>query len=100
MKTMNGSQVQLAGLVISRQRPSSVSGVIFLTLEDETGVANIIVWRDIAERYRRALLNAAALKVKGKLERQAEVLHVVAQKLEELHLGAALRLPDAPAIRR
>ena len=96
----NGRNVQIAGLVISRQRPSSTSGVIFLTLEDETGVANIIVWRDVAERCRRALLSAAALKVKGKLERQGEVLHVVAQKLEELRLGATLRLPQAPAVRQ
>ncbi len=96
----NGRNVQIAGLVISRQRPSSTSGVVFLTLEDETGIANIIVWRDVAERYRRALLSAAVLKVEGKLERQGEVLHVVAQKLEELYVGATLRLPQAPAVRQ
>ncbi|KAF0191575.1 MAG: error-prone DNA polymerase [Gammaproteobacteria bacterium] len=79
----HGSAVQIAGLVICRQRPGSASGVIFVTLEDETGVANIIVWRSLAERQRRELLQAQLLAVSGELQREGEVIHVIAHRLHD-----------------
>lgn len=74
----------VAGLVITRQRPATSSGVTFLTLEDETGHVNVVVWRDLAERQRRELLGARLLAVYGTLERQGEVLHLIAGRMEDL----------------
>jgi len=74
----HGQFVQIAGLVTCRQRPSSASGVVFLTLEDETGNANVVIWTSILERYRAALLQGQLLRIKGTLERAGEVIHVVA----------------------
>ena len=79
----NGSFVRTAGLVISRQRPGSASGVIFLTLEDETGNSNIVVWEKQVERYRKEILGARLLGVSGTLQREGEVIHIVAGKLED-----------------
>ncbi|MEJ2346382.1 MAG: error-prone DNA polymerase [Gammaproteobacteria bacterium] len=79
----NGRRVRVAGLVITRQRPASAAGVTFLTLEDETGVVNIIVWQHVAEQQRRELLNARLLGVTGQVQREGEVVHVVAQQLED-----------------
>jgi len=76
--------VRTAGLVINRQRPGTASGVTFLTLEDETGHVNVVVWRDLAERQRRELLGARLLAVYGTLERQGEVAHLIAGHLRDL----------------
>ena len=76
-----GEQVVTAGLVITRQRPSSASGVIFVTLEDETGYLNLIVWERLAQRDRRALLGAKLMGVRGHVQREGEVLHIIAEKL-------------------
>jgi len=76
-----GRRVHSAGIVITRQRPSSAAGVIFVTLEDETGYLNLIVWTSVAERDRRALLGARLLGVIGRIQKEGEVLHVVAEKL-------------------
>ncbi|MFP5381084.1 MAG: error-prone DNA polymerase [Gammaproteobacteria bacterium] len=80
----HGRLVRAAGLVLNRQRPGTASGVTFLTLEDETGHVNVVVWRDLAERQRRALLGARLLAVYGTLERQGEVAHLVAGHLRDL----------------
>ena len=80
----HGRLVRAAGLVINRQRPGTASGVTFLTLEDETGHVNVVVWHDLAERQRRALLGARLLAVYGTLERQGEVAHLVAGHLRDL----------------
>ena len=80
----HGRFARVAGLVITRQRPATSSGVTFLTLEDETGHVNVVVWRDLAERQRRELLSARLLAVYGTLERQGEVLHLMAGRLEDL----------------
>ncbi len=80
----NGGRVSVAGLVLVRQRPGTASGVIFATLEDETGVANVIVWPKVYEQYRRALLGARLLGVHGKLQREGLVIHVIADRLEDL----------------
>ena len=74
----HGQFVQVAGLVTCRQRPSSASGVVFLTLEDETGNSNIVIWTSVLERYRAVLLQGQLLSIKGTVEREGEVIHVVA----------------------
>jgi error-prone DNA polymerase len=77
----HGGPVRTAGLVLMRQRPGTASGVTFLTLEDETGQVNIIVWERIGEEYRRALLESRLLEVRGELQRQEGVTHVIARRL-------------------
>jgi error-prone DNA polymerase len=77
----HGRIARAAGLVIGRQRPDTASGVIFVTLEDETGMVNVVVWRDVADRQRRALLGSQLLAVHGVVERQGEVIHLIAGKL-------------------
>ncbi len=80
----HGRIVRTAGLVIGRQRPDTVSGVVFVTLEDETGATNVIVWRDLGDRQRRELLGAKLLAVFGKVEREGQVVHVLAGRLADL----------------
>ncbi len=79
-----GRPVSIAGLVLVRQRPGSAEGVIFMTLEDETGVANAIVWKNVFETYRSVLMNARVLRIDGRLQRENEVIHVVAEHLEDM----------------
>jgi error-prone DNA polymerase len=79
----HGKLTRAAGLVIGRQRPDTASGVIFVTLEDETGMVNVVVWRSVSENQRRALLGAHLMAVHGVIERQGEVVHLVAGKLED-----------------
>ncbi|WP_372893116.1 OB-fold nucleic acid binding domain-containing protein [Rhodosalinus sp.] len=79
-----GARVTVAGLVILRQRPGTAKGVIFLTLEDETGVVNVVVWRALYERFRRAVIAARMLRVTGKLQREAGVTHVIAERIEDI----------------
>ncbi len=76
--------VRVAGIVTCRQRPGSASGVVFVTLEDETGNSNIIVWNAVLERYRAELLQGRLLVIKGVLEREGEVIHVVAGEVRNL----------------
>ena len=73
----NGRFLRLAGIVTGRQRPGTASGVLFLTLEDETGFINVIVWPRVLERFRAVVLGASLLYVKGVLQREGEVIHVV-----------------------
>ncbi len=84
LQLVSGSPVRIAGLVTLRQRPQTASGVVFLTLEDEDGLVNVIVWRDLVERQSRALLQSRLLAVDGKLEAADGVRHVIAQRLENL----------------
>lgn len=78
----HGRSVRTAGLVRGRQQPQTASGVIFVTLEDESGTINVVVWRHLAERQRRVLLESQLLAVEGRLERVDGVQHVIAQRLE------------------
>jgi error-prone DNA polymerase len=80
----NGSHVKVAGIVTCRQRPATASGVIFVTLEDETGYMNLIVWNDLADRQRRELIGSRLLAVSGEVQRQGSVIHVLARHLEDL----------------
>jgi error-prone DNA polymerase len=77
-------RVQVAGLVLIRQRPGSAKGVIFITVEDETGIANLIVWPPILERFRRVALGASLLFCRGRLQREEGVIHIVAEELRDL----------------
>jgi len=80
----HGRIVRAAGLVIGRQRPDTASGVVFVTLEDETGATNVIVWRDVSDRQRRELLGARLLAVFGRVEREGAVVHLIAGRLADL----------------
>jgi error-prone DNA polymerase len=77
----DGHSVNVAGLVITKQRPGTASGVIFVTLEDETGQINLVLWKQVAEQFRAALLNARLLGVTGELQIEGKVIHVIAQRL-------------------
>ncbi len=90
----DGAWVAVSGLVVVRQRPGTACGVIFATLEDETGVANVIVWPAVFERYRRDLLESRLLRVAGMLQKEGRVIHVVARHL--LGLNDCLRALSAP----
>jgi error-prone DNA polymerase len=84
-KARHKQPIRTTGIVTCRQRPGTASGVTFVTLEDETGTINVVVWRDTAEQYRRELLGATLLTVYGHVERietaGVPVLHVIAQRL-------------------
>jgi error-prone DNA polymerase len=77
----SGRHIRLAGLVITKQRPGTASGVIFVTLEDETGCMNLIVWKKIADEQRDVLLHARLMGVEGELQKEGKVIHVIARKL-------------------
>jgi error-prone DNA polymerase len=79
-----GRRITVAGLVLVRQRPGSAKGVIFLTLEDEKAIANIIVWPKTFERYRPLVLGARFIRVTGKLQSESGVIHIVADRIEDL----------------
>ena len=82
----NGRTITTAGLVITRQRPGSAGGVTFVTLEDETGYVNLIVWKRVAEAQRAPLLESRLLEVRGKVQREGDVLHVVTLRLTNLSM--------------
>ena len=77
----SGQWMRIAGLVITKQRPGTASGVTFVTLEDETGCSNLVVWKKIAEEQRDVLLNARLMGVQGELQKEGKVIHVIARKL-------------------
>ncbi len=79
-----GRRLAIAGLVLIRQRPGSANGVVFITIEDETGIANLIVWPAILERFRRAALGATLLYCRGRLQREESVIHLVAEDLRDM----------------
>ena len=80
----DGQWVTVAGLVITRQRPGTAQGVIFLTLEDDTGVSNVIVWSKTYQDYRKAVMTGRLLKVEGKLQREGIVSHIISSRIEDL----------------
>ncbi|WP_249197995.1 OB-fold nucleic acid binding domain-containing protein [Gluconobacter wancherniae] len=79
----DGRRIQLTGLVLMRQRPGTANGTMFVTIEDETGTANLIVWKDVQEKYRRPLLASRLLACKGRLQKEGEVIHIVVLSLED-----------------
>ena len=80
----HGDSIAVAGIVVGRQRPQTASGVTFVTLEDEHGMVNVVVWRDLAERQRRELVGSKLLKVSGQLEQESGVRHLIARRLEDI----------------
>lgn len=80
----DGRPVRTAGLVLVRQRPGSAKGVMFITIEDETGVANLVIWTTVFEAQRAAVLSAGMLGVQGRVQREGDVVHIVAAKLFDL----------------
>ena len=79
-----GSRVEVAGLVLVRQRPGTAKGIIFATLEDEVGVANIVIWPQVFEKNRKTVLGSRMLAVRGKLQREGLVIHIIAEQLTDM----------------
>jgi error-prone DNA polymerase len=84
MDARDGRWLEAAGLVLVRQRPGSAKGVMFITLEDETGIANLVVWPQVFEKFRRLVMSASMIAVRGRIQREGEVIHVVAHRLVDL----------------
>jgi error-prone DNA polymerase len=94
----SSTRVTVSGLVTIRQRPGSANGVIFMTIEDETAVANIIVWPKTFARFRHVILGARYVAVSGEVQQESGVIHVVARKLDDLTSLLARLTADAPPI--
>jgi error-prone DNA polymerase len=84
MQARDGRWLTTAGLVLVRQRPGSAKGVMFITIEDETGIANLVIWPSLFEKQRRIILSAGMIAVHGRIQREGEVVHLVAQHLSDL----------------
>jgi error-prone DNA polymerase len=84
MRAPDKRWVQTAGLVLVRQMPGSAKGVMFITIEDETGIANLVIWPSLFEKQRRIILSAGMFAVQGRIQREGEVVHLVAQNLTDL----------------
>ena len=82
--TADGARVDVCGLVITRQRPGTASGVVFITLEDETATSNIVVWPNMFIKARKAVMTGRLLRVRGKLQREGIVTHVIATHIDDL----------------
>jgi error-prone DNA polymerase len=93
-----GERVAVSGLVTIRQRPGTAQGVIFMTIEDETGIANIIVWPKTFERFRPLVLGARYIAVAGEMQKESDVIHVVAHRLDDLTPMLARLTEDLPPI--
>jgi error-prone DNA polymerase len=97
----HGARVSTAGLVICRQRPGTASGVVFVTMEDETGFINLILWARTFETWRHVATTSSMLVAHGEVERQGDVVYVVPDKLEPMGLQGVLRTRDeVPAMSR
>jgi hypothetical protein len=84
MEARDGRWLEAAGIVLVRQRPGSAKGVMFITLEDESGIANLVVWAKVFEQYRRVVLGSRMIAVRGRIQREGDVVHLVAQRLIDL----------------
>ena len=82
--TKDGRRVTVPGIVLVRQKPGSAKGVMFITIEDETGIANLVVWPNLFEKQRRLVLSAGMVACRGRVQRDAEVIHVVVEHLTDL----------------
>ena len=97
-RARDGDRAAAAGLVLVRQRPGSAKGVIFMTLEDETGTVNVVVWPNILERYRQAVLGGRLAMVRGRVQRAGEIVHLVAAHVEDLTHWLDLLTPDQGSV--
>jgi error-prone DNA polymerase len=82
-KMRDGTWVAVAGVVLVRQRPGSAQGVVFMTIEDETGIANAVVWPKTLEKFRRAIMGGRLLVVRGRVQRHEDIIHVVSARIED-----------------
>jgi error-prone DNA polymerase len=97
MQARDGRGLDAAGLVLVRQRPGSAKGVMFITLEDETGIANLVVWPQVFETFRRVVMGATMIAVRGRIQREGDVVHLVAHRLTDLSADlATVGSLDAP----
>lgn len=94
-QSRNGQRISIAGIVLIRQRPGSAKGVCFITLEDETGVANLVVWPKVMEQFRKAIMQSRLIDVHGYVQRDGDVTHVVVQQLHD-RSDALDRLSNEP----
>jgi error-prone DNA polymerase len=94
----SGTRACVSGLVTIRQRPGSAQGVIFMTIEDESGIANIIIWPNIFERFRPVVMGARYVAVYGPVQKESEVIHVVAERIDDLTGMLALLHADLPPV--
>jgi error-prone DNA polymerase len=97
----NGARTSVGGLVLVRQRPGTAQGVVFLTLEDETGIANIVCWKDVFAAHRRLVMSSSFLVVHGRVQAAEGVIHVVAEGFTDLsaRLGEMRDHEEAPGAR-
>lgn len=79
----DGQWVSVAGVVLVRQRPGSGQGVVFMTIEDETGIANVVIWPKMLERFRKVIMGARLILVRGRIQRHEDIIHVVSASLED-----------------
>ena len=91
----DGARVTVAGVILVRQRPGSAKGVVFMTLEDETGVANAVVWPKTLEKFRPIVMGARVILIKGRIQRHEDIIHVVSADLADLSSWLALLSEDA-----
>ncbi|HLS18755.1 MAG TPA: error-prone DNA polymerase, partial [Paracoccaceae bacterium] len=84
MKARDQRWLETAGIVLVRQRPGSARGVMFITIEDETGIANLVIWQKVFERYRQVILSSSMIAVKGRIQREGEVVHLIAHQVADL----------------
>ena len=77
----DGARVAVAGVVLVRQRPGSAKGVVFMTIEDETGIANAVVWPKTLERFRKVVMTARLILIEGRIQRHEDIIHIVSAKL-------------------
>jgi error-prone DNA polymerase len=97
----DGARVTVGGLVLIRQRPGTAKGVVFATLEDETGIANAVIWQDVFAANRRTVMSASFLVISGRLQRASDVIHVVAERFVDLSARLAeLKNADEAGPRR
>ncbi len=100
LKTLkSGKFVKIAGLVLFRQRPGTAKGTIFVTIEDETGAANLIVWPKVAEAHRRAVFGAKAIYCEGILQKESNVIHLVSRRLDDWTAMLRRLKPEASAFK-
>ena len=86
---------RLPGVVLVRQKPGSANGVIFVTVEDETGIANLVIWRRVAARFRAAVMGARLVAVRAQVQRAEGVTHLVVERMEDRSADLALLSEDA-----
>ncbi len=92
----NGVRVSIAGVILVRQRPGTAKGVVFMTLEDETGVANAVVWPQVLERYRKVVMGARLVLIRGRMQRHDNIIHLIAEHLEDRSSWLMRLAEDAP----